>query len=198
MGLQRPQRHEIARAALAARESTNLEQVVEKPVTEEPVQSVPEPVPEPVQAEPKKVGRPKKEKKQRSAKQLANDERQRQRFRDEHAARKKNLNNNSKASVEQVQEPVEEPVPEAVDEEVEEEVEEEELAESEPEVEEETVYIKRQPRTKAKRKRKYVIESSSSDDDDDDMDDSRYRRVMRRVPEPRFSNQDDPFTLTFA
>ena len=76
MGLQRPQRHEIARAALAAKESTNLEQVVEKPVPEEPVQSIQEQV----QAEPKKVGRPKKEKKPRSAKQLANDERQRQRF----------------------------------------------------------------------------------------------------------------------
>ena len=41
-------------------------------------------------------------------------------------------------------------------------------------------------------------DAGSSSSDDDEMDDSRYRRVMRRVPEPKFSPQDDPFTLTFA
>ena len=184
MGLQKPNRQEIAQKALAPVESTDLNQVAE-PATEA-----------------KKVGRPKKERKPRSAAQLANDERQRQRFKKEHAARKASPKTPAPSPEpvqeeevkEEVEEPVQEPVEEPVQEPVEEPVEEQE--EEEEEVEEETVYIKRQPRTKAKRKRRYVIESSSSDDDE--MDDSRYRRVMRRVPEPRFSNHDDPFTLTFA
>ena len=186
MGLQKPNRQEIAQKALAPVESTDLDQVAEP------------------SAEAKKVGRPKKERKPRSAAQLANDERQRQRFKKEHAARKASPKTPAPSPEpvqeeevkEEEQEPVEEPVQEQDDEPVEEQ--EEEPAESEEEeVEEETVYIKRQPRTK--RKRRYVIESSSSDDED--MDESRYRRPAprsRRVPEPRFSNQDDPFTLTFA
>ena len=183
MGLEKPNRQEIAQKALAPVESTDLNQVAEP------------------SAEAKKVGRPKKERKPRSAAQLANDERQRQRFKKEHAARKaspKTPAPSPEPVQEKVEEPVEEPVGEPVEEPVEEEPVKEEPAESEEEVEEETVYIKRQPRTK--KKRRYVIESSSSSSDED-MDESRYRRPAprsRRVPEPRFSPQDDPFTLTFA
>ena len=75
--------------------------------------------------------------------------------------------------------PVPEPVPE------------EPAEESEPE--EETVYIKRKPRKKTKRT--YVIEPSSSDESSED---ERPRRgYQRRVPQPRFSQETEPFTLTF-
>ncbi len=188
MGLQKPNRQEIAQKALAPVESTDLDQITEP------------------SAEAKKVGRPKKERKPRSAAQLANDQRQRERFKKEHAARKASPKTPA-PSPEPVEEEIhveekqeEEPVEESVEEEPVKEPVEEEPAESEEEeeVEEETVYIKRKPRVK--RKRTYVVESSSSDDDDY-MDESRYRRPAprsRRVPEPRFSPQDDPFTLTFA
>ena len=153
------------------------------PVIEAPAEPTPDPVPEP---EPKKAGRPKKEKKPRSAAQLANDEKQRQRFKREHEARKK------KAAEEKPDEtkadpepPVPEPIPE------------EPAEESEPEVDEETVYIKRKPRRKTKRT--YVIEPPSSDessDSDADYEPPR-RRYQRRVPQPRFSQESEPFTLTF-
>ena len=184
MGLQKPNRQEIAQKALAPVESTDLNQVAEP------------------SAEAKKVGRPKKERKPRSAAQLANDERQRQRFKKEHAARKASPKTPAPSpepvQEEEVKEEEQEPVEEPVQEPVEEPVEEEPAESEEEEVEEETVYIKRKPRVK--RKRTYVVESSSSDDDDY-MEESRYRRPAprsRRVPEPRFSPQDDPFTLTFA
>ena len=147
------------------------------PVIEAPAEPTPDPVPEP---EPKKAGRPKKEKKPRSAAQLANDEKQRQRFKREHEARKK------KAAEEKPDEtkadpepPVPEPIPE------------EPAEESEPE--EETVYIKRKPRKKTKRT--YVIEPSSSDESSED--ERPIRGYQRRVPQPRFSQEAEPFTLTF-
>ena len=150
-----------------------------KPTPQPPQPSEPlstEPVPE----ESKKVGRPKKEKKPRTAKQLANDERQRQRFKQEHEARKK------KGAESKPEEPKAEPkspVPEPVPEEPEQE--------SEPE--EETVYIKRKPRKKTKRT--YVIEPSSSDESSED--ERPKRGYQRRVPQPRFSQEAEPFTLTF-
>ena len=72
------------------------------PVIEAPAEPTPEPVPEP---EPKKVGRPKKEKKPRTPAQLANDEKQRQRFKKEHEARK------NKAAEKKTEEPKAEPPP---------------------------------------------------------------------------------------
>ena len=76
MGLQRKQREEI----------DDTQPVPEQETPPEPVQETLEPD---VQEEPpKKVGRPKKEKKPRTAKQLANDERQRQRFKQQHEAKK--------------------------------------------------------------------------------------------------------------
>ena len=168
MGVQKKQPDEI------------IEPVEENVQVEAPEPSLPEPVPEPVPEEPKKVGRPKKEKKPRSAAQLANDEKQRQRFKREHEARRK------KAAEEKPDEtkadpepPVPEPVPE------------EPTEESEPE--EETVYIKRKPRKKTKRT--YVIEPSSSDDSSED--ERPIRGYQRRVPQPRFSQEAEPFTLTF-
>ena len=149
----------------------------EVPVIEAPAEPTPDPVPEP---EPKKAGRPKKEKKPRSAAQLANDEKQRQRFKREHEARRK------KAAEEKPDEtkadpepPVPEPIPE------------EPAEESEPE--EETVYIKRKPRRKTKRT--CVIEPSSSDESSED--ERPIRGYQRRVPQPRFSREAEPFTLTF-
>ena len=79
MGVQKKQPDEI------------IEPVEEKVQVEAPEPSLPEPVPEPVPEEPKKVGRPKKEKKPRTPAQLANDEKQRQRFKKEHEARKKKV-----------------------------------------------------------------------------------------------------------
>ena len=170
MGVQKKQPDEI------------IEPVEENVQVEAPEPSLPEPVPEPVPEEPKKVGRPKKEKKPRSAAQLANDEKQRQRFKREHEARRK------KAAEEKPDEtkadpepPVPEPVPE------------EPAEESEPEVDEETVYIKRKPRKKTKRT--YVIEPSSSDESSED--ERPIRGYQRRVPQPRFSREAEPFTLTF-
>ena len=136
MGVQKKQPDEI------------IEPVEEKVQVEAPEPSLPEPVPEPVPEEPKKVGRPKKEKKPRTAKQLANDERQRQRFKQEHEARKKKA---AESKPEETKAEPKTPVPEP---------EPEEPEESEPEVDEETVYIKRKPRRKTKRT--YVIEPSSS------------------------------------
>ena len=156
---------------------------IDEPVQEQPHMQTPleEPTSEPVlESEPKKVGRPKKEKKPRTPAQLANDEKQRQRFKKEHEARRK------KAAEEKPDEtkadpepPVPEPVPE------------EPTEESEPE--EETVYIKRKPRKKTKRT--YVIEPSSSDDSSED--ERPIRGYQRRVPQPRFSREAEPFTLTF-
>ena len=68
MGVQKKQPDEIVEPV--------QEQV---PVIEAPAEPTPEPIPEP---EPKKAGRPKKEKKPRSAAQLANDEKQRRKFYD--------------------------------------------------------------------------------------------------------------------
>ena len=157
---------------------------IDEPVQEQPLVQTPleEPTPEPVpEPEPKKVGRPKKEKKPRTPAQLANDEKQRQRFKKEHEARKK------KAAEKKTEEPKAEPPP------VPEQVPEEPAEESEPEVDEETVYIKRKPRKKTKRT--YVIEPSSSDESSED---ERPRRgYQRRVPQPRFSQETEPFTLTF-
>ncbi len=160
------------------------DEIVE-PVQEQPQEeaTVEEPVSEPIgEIAPKKVGRPKKEKKPRTPAQLANDEKQRQRFKREHEARKK------KAAEEKPDEPKTEPEPP-----VPEPVPEEPAEESEPEVEEETVYIKRKPRKKTKRT--YVIEPSSSDESSED--ERPIRGYQRRVPQPRFSREAEPFTLTF-
>jgi hypothetical protein len=167
MGVQKKQPDEI------------IEPVEEKVQVEAPEPSLPEPVPEPVPEEPKKVGRPKKEKKPRTPAQLANDEKQRQRFKKEHEARKKKA---AESKPEETKTEPDPPVPEP-----------EQLEESEPEVDEETVYIKRKPRRKTKRT--YVIEPSSSDESSED---ERPRRgYQRRVPQPRFSQETEPFTLTF-
>ena len=160
------------------------DEIVE-PVQEQPQEevTVEEPVSEPIgEIAPKKAGRPKKEKKPRSAAQLANDEKQRQRFKQEHEARKK------KAAEKKPEVPKAEPEPP-----VPEPVPEEPAEESEPEVDEETVYIKRKPRKKTKRT--YVIEPSSSDDSSED--ERPIRGYQRRVPQPRFSQEAEPFTLTF-
>ena len=149
----------------------------EVPVIEAPAEPTPDPVPEP---EPKKAGRPKKEKKPRSAAQLANDEKQRQRFKREHEARKKKAAEQKPDETKADPEP---PVPEPIP--------EEPAEESEPE--EETVYIKRKPRKKTKRT--YVIEPSSSDESSED--ERPIRGYQRRVPQPRFSREAEPFTLTF-
>ena len=161
---------------------------IDEPVQEQPLVQTPleEPTPEPVpEPEPKKVGRPKKEKKPRTPAQLANDEKQRQRFKKEHEARKK------KPADKKPEEPKAEPPP------VPEQVPEEPAEESEPEVDEETVYIKRKPRRKTKRT--YVIEPPSSDESSDsDADYEPPRRgYQRRVPQPSFSQESEPFTLTF-
>ena len=163
MGVQKKQPDEI------------VEPVEEQtPVIEAPAEPTPEPIPEP---EPKKAGRPKKEKKPRTPAQLANDEKQRQRFKKEHEARKK------KAADKKPEETKAEPEPSVP----------EQTEESEPEVDEETVYIKRKPRKKTKRT--YVIEPSSSDDSSED--ERPIRGYQRRVPQPRFSQEAEPFTLTF-
>ena len=158
------------------------DEIVE-PVQEQPQEeaTVEEPVSEPIgEIAPKKAGRPKKEKKPRTPAQLANDEKQRQRFKREHEARKKKA---AEAKPEETKAEPEPPVPEPVP--------EEPAEESEPE--EETVYIKRKPRRKTKRT--YVIEPSSSDESSED---ERPRRgYQRRVPQPRFSREAEPFTLTF-
>ena len=166
MGVQKKQPDEIVEPV--------QEQV---PVIEAPAEPTPEPIPEP---EPKKAGRPKKEKKPRSAAQLANDEKQRQRFKREHEARKKKA---AEQKPEETKAEPEPPVPEPVP--------EEPAEESEPE--EETVYIKRKPRKKTKRT--YVIEPSSSDESSED--ERPIRGYQRRVPQPRFSREAEPFTLTF-
>ena len=100
-------------------------------------------------------------------------------FKKEHEARKKKAaEENPEETKAEPKTPVPEPVPE-------------EDSESEPE--EETVYIKRKPRKKTKRT--YVIEPSSSDESSED---ERPRRgYQRRVPQPRFSQETEPFTLTF-
>ena len=158
------------------------DEIVE-PVQEQPQEevTVEEPVSEPIgEIAPKKAGRPKKEKKPRTPAQLANDEKQRQRFKQEHEARKKKAAE-TKPEVPKAESepPVPEPVPE------------EPAEESEPE--EETVYIKRKPRKKTKRT--YVIEPSSSDESSED--ERPIRGYQRRVPQPRFSQEAEPFTLTF-
>ena len=164
MGVQKKQPDEI------------IEPVQEQaPVIEAPAEPTPE---EP----PKKAGRPKKEKKPRTPAQLANDEKQRQRFKKEHEARRKKT---GEAKPEETKAEPEPPVPEPVP--------EEPAEESEPEVEEETVYIKRKPRKKTKRT--YVIEPSSSDESSED--ERPIRGYQRRVPQPRFSQEAEPFTLTF-
>ena len=172
MGVQKKQPDEIVEPV--------QEQV---PVIEAPAEPTPEPT---LEEPPKKAGRPKKEKKPRTPAQLANDEKQRQRFKREHEARKK------KAAEAKPEEPKTEPKPP-----VPEPITEEPAEESEPEVDEETVYIKRKPRRKTKRT--YVIEQPSSDessDSDADYEPSR-RSYQRRVPQPRFSQESEPFTLTF-
>ena len=168
MGVQKKQPDEI------------VEPVQEQPpVIEAPAEPTPEPIPEP---EPKKAGRPKKEKKPRTPAQLANDEKQRQRFKKEHEARKKKVGETKPEEPKaEPKPPVPEPIPE------------EPVEESEPEVDEETVYIKRKPRKKTKRT--YVIEPSSSDDSSED--ERPIRGYQRRVPQPRFSREAEPFTLTF-
>ena len=160
---------------------------VQKKQPDEIVEPVEEPAPvieapaEPTPEEPpKKAGRPKKEKKPRTPAQLANDEKQRQRFKKEHEARRKKA---GEAKPEETKAEPEPPVPEPVP--------EEPAEESEPE--EETVYIKRKPRKKTKRT--YVIEPSSSDDSSED--ERPIRGYQRRVPQPRFSREAEPFTLTF-
>ena len=158
------------------------DEIVE-PVQEQPQEevTVEEPVSEPIgEIAPKKAGRPKKEKKPRTPAQLANDEKQRQRFKKEHEARRKKA---GEAKPEETKAEPEPPVPEPVP--------EEPAEESEPE--EETVYIKRKPRKKTKRT--YVIEPSSSDDSSED--ERPIRGYQRRVPQPRFSQEAEPFTLTF-
>ena len=166
MGVQKKQPDEI------------VEPVQEQaPVIEAPAEPTPEPTPE---EPPKKAGRPKKEKKPRTPAQLANDEKQRQRFKKEHEARRKKA---GEAKPEETKAEPEPPVPEPVP--------EEPAEESEPE--EETVYIKRKPRKKTKRT--YVIEPSSSDDSSED--ERPIRGYQRRVPQPRFSQEAEPFTLTF-
>ena len=143
------------------------DEIVE-PVQEQPQEeaTVEEPDSEPIgEIAPKKAGRPKKEKKPRTPAQLANDEKQRQRFKREHEARKKKA---AEAKPEETKAEPEPPVPEPVPEEL--------AEESEPEVDEETVYIKRKPRKKTKRT--YVIEPSSSDESSED---ERPRRGYQRV-----------------
>ena len=162
MGVQKKQPDEI------------VEPVEEQaPVIEAPAEPTPE---EP----PKKAGRPKKEKKPRTPAQLANDEKQRQRFKKEHEARRKKA---GEVKPEETKAEPEPPVPEPVP--------EEPAEDSEPE--EETVYIKRKPRKKTKRT--YVIEPSSSDESSED--ERPIRGYQRRVPQPRFSQEAEPFTLTF-
>ena len=116
MGLEKPNRQEIAQKALAPVESTDLNQIAEP------------------SAEAKKVGRPKKERKPRSAAQLANDQRQRERFKKEHAARKASPKTPAPSP-----EPVEEEIP------VEEKQEEEQEESVDEPVEEEPVEEEQQP-----------------------------------------------------
>ena len=153
----------------------------------------------------KKKGRPKKEKKDRTPAQLANDEKQRQRFKKEHESRKspsapKIIKNKTKVNQEEIQEEVK-PKPKTKTKAKQEtdsvEVENNSLTEPQIEVEtnsgseidEETVYIKRKPRKKSKRT--YVIEPDS-----DSSSDEEYTQ-RRKIPTPQFSANNDIFTLTF-
>ena len=162
-----------------------------------------------VDNEPKTRGRKPKEKKPRSAKQLANDKAQSERFKKIHEERKAAL----AAKKEQPPlEPVkEEPPPQPEPEPQEEKpvVQDsppppqpptEDESESEPEVEEETVIIKPKPKKKKKpiRKRTYVVEpsddesESESEEEPEQLQRPKLRRSKREAPP-----QPDNFNLIF-
>lgn len=162
----------------------------------EPVE---EPTPMEELIEPKK-GRPKKDKKPRTPAQLKNDEKQRQRFKKEHESRKNTSVSSPKD--EDIKPPTtinkaKSKKPTKIKQEMistqavnQDSPTDRDGIESENEIDEETVYIKRKPRKKTKRT--YVIEPDS------DSDSSESDEVPRRhIPTPRFSEDKDIFTLTF-
>jgi len=159
-------------------ENENIEPVIESNIEEPSINSIQDDVPAI-----KKKGRPKKEKKVRTPAQLANDEKQRKRFKEEHEARKTKTD-----------EPKSKPKPKAKPEkeDIVQEDNAQEIENSGSEIDEETVYIKRKPRKKSKRT--YVIEPSDSDSSEYEEENIPQRR---RIPTPKFSQDNDIFTLTF-
>ena len=159
-------------------ENENIEPVIESNIEEPSINSIQDDVPAI-----KKKGRPKKEKKVRTPAQLANDEKQRKRFKEEHEARKTKTD-----------EPKSKPKPKAKPEkeDIVQEDNAQEIENSGSEIDEETVYIKRKPRKKSKRT--YVIEPSDSDSSEYEEENIPQRR---RIPTPKFSENNDIFTLTF-
>ena len=156
----------------------NIEPVLESNIEEPSIELIQDEIPAS-----KKKGRPKKEKKVRTPAQLANDEKQRKRFKEEHEARKTKTD-----------EPKSKPKPKAKPEkeDIVQEDNAQEIENSGSEIDEETVYIKRKPRKKSKRT--YVIEPSDSDSNEYEEENIPQRR---RIPTPKFSENNDIFTLTF-
>jgi len=167
----------------------NIEPVLESNIEEPSIELIQDEIPAS-----KKKGRPKKEKKVRTPAQLANDEKQRKRFKEEHEARKTKTDEpKSQPKPKPKAKPKSKPEKEdIVQEDIPQEDTPQEAENSGSEIDEETVYIKRKPRKKSKRT--YVIEPSDSDSSEYEEENIPQRR---RIPTPKFSENNDIFTLTF-
>ena len=152
-----------------------------------------------------KRGRPVKEKKPRTEKQLANDKAQAARFKKEHDQRKAKKTHKSAPQEEATEQPKEE-VQEAIVEEPPKDllsspqlpVEEE--SESEPEIEEETVIIKKKKKKKPRIKRTYVDEPSDDDvsnSESDDVEDSEQALCFGFLPLNNRSRRTDFLPVVF-